>query len=50
MIALVGSDIIMGPASELGPADPFISLGPNNIVPAHFLIGVKWVNQRKIIV
>lgn len=33
MIALVGSDIIMGPASELGPADPFISLGPNNKCP-----------------
>src|SRR5258708_21219290 len=39
MLALVGSNIVMGPASELGPADPFIALGPNNNVPAHFLIG-----------
>lgn len=44
MLALVGSNIVMGPASELGPADPFISLGPNNIVPAHFLIGVQNVD------
>ncbi|WFU37370.1 hypothetical protein QA640_23045 [Bradyrhizobium sp. CB82] len=44
MLALVGSNVIMGPASELGPADPFISLGPNNIVPAHFLIGVQGVD------
>ena len=44
MLALVGSNILMGPASELGPVDPFISLGPNNIVPAHFLIGVQNVD------
>ncbi|MHC2552378.1 SDH family Clp fold serine proteinase [Bradyrhizobium elkanii] len=44
MLALVGSNVVMGPASELGPADPFISLGPNNIVPAHFLIGVQGVD------
>lgn len=37
MLALVGSSILMGPCSELGPSDPLIGLGPNNFVPAHFL-------------
>jgi len=46
MLALVGSNVLMGPASELGPVDPFISLGPNNIVPAHFLIGVQNVDPN----
>ena len=29
MLALVGSKILMGPTSELGPADPFIQIAPN---------------------
>ena len=37
MLALVGSAILMGPCSELGPSDPLIPIGPNNFVPAHFL-------------
>jgi Serine dehydrogenase proteinase len=44
MLALVGSKIVMGPCSELGPADPFIQIAPNNPVPAHFLVGVENVD------
>src|SRR5258708_8080817 len=44
MLALVGSNIVMGPASELGPADPFIPIAPGNMVPAHFLIGAPNVD------
>jgi Serine dehydrogenase proteinase len=44
MLALVGSEIAMGPCSELGPADPFIQIAPNNPVPAHFLVGVQNVD------
>jgi hypothetical protein len=40
MLALVGTNIVMGPCSELGPADPLIQIAPGNLVPAHFLIGV----------
>lgn len=38
MLALTGSEILMGPSSELGPADPLLTLGPNQVVPANFLI------------
>jgi ClpP class serine protease len=38
MLALVGSQILMGTCSELGPADPLIQIAPNNMVPAHFLL------------
>jgi Serine dehydrogenase proteinase len=38
MLALIGSKIVMGPGSELGPADPLITLGPNNSIPAHFIL------------
>ena len=44
MLALVGSNVIMGPGSELGPADPFIQISPGNMVPAHFLIGAPNVD------
>jgi hypothetical protein len=44
MLALVGKQILMGPCSELGPADPFIQIAPNNMVPAHFLINVQGVD------
>jgi hypothetical protein len=44
MLALLGKQIVMGPCSELGPADPFISIAPNNMVPAHFLVNVKGVD------
>ena len=44
MLALVGRQILMGPTSELGPADPFIQLAPNNMVPAHFLVNVPGVD------
>jgi hypothetical protein len=39
MLALVGSEIVMGPCSELGPADPLITIQPYGPVPAHFLRG-----------
>lgn len=39
ILALVGHSIVMGPCSELGPADPLIQLAPNNAVPAHYVIG-----------
>lgn len=39
LLALVGNSIVMGPCSELGPADPFIQIAPNNAVPAHYVIG-----------
>jgi len=38
ILALTGTEIIMGPCSELGPADPHIQIAPNNAVPAHFLL------------
>lgn len=38
MLALVGSQVVMGPGSELGPADPLIVLGPNNSIPAQFIL------------
>ena len=38
MLALAGSEILMGPSSELGPADPLLTLGPNQTVPANFLV------------
>lgn len=41
VIALAGKRIVMGANSELGPIDPWIPLGPNNIVPAHFIIQAK---------
>jgi hypothetical protein len=44
MLALVGKQIVLGPCSELGPADPFIQIAPNNMVPAHFLVNVPGVD------
>jgi hypothetical protein len=44
MLALLGKQIVMGPCSELGPADPFIQIAPNNMVPAHFLVNVPGVD------
>jgi hypothetical protein len=44
MLALVGSSIVLGPCSELGPSDPFINLGPNNPVPAHFLANTPGID------
>jgi hypothetical protein len=44
MLALTGSNIIMGPTSELGPADPLIPVSPGNMVPAHFLISAPNVD------
>jgi membrane-bound ClpP family serine protease len=53
MLALAGSNVVMGPCSELGPADPFVQIAPDKIIPAHFLIGApnvdpvfsKWRNM-----
>jgi ClpP class serine protease len=44
MLALVGTEILMGPCSELVPADPFIQIAPNNMVPATFLVNVQGVD------
>jgi len=44
MLALVGNKIVMGACSELGPADPFIQIAPNNMVPAHFLVNEQGVD------
>lgn len=38
LLALAASSVAMGPVSELGPIDPFISLGPTQPVPAHFVL------------
>jgi hypothetical protein len=39
ILALVGKKVVMGPCSELGPADPLIQIAPNNAVPAHYVLG-----------
>lgn len=44
MLALVGREIIMGTCSELGPADPFITINPTNVMPAQFLINAPNVD------
>jgi Serine dehydrogenase proteinase len=44
ILALAGTEIVMGPCSELGPADPLISIAPGNMVPAHFLLNVNGVD------
>ena len=44
MLALTGSNIIMGPTSELGPSDPLIPVSPGNTVPAHFLVSAPNVD------
>jgi hypothetical protein len=41
LLALVGNVVLMGPSSELGPADPFIQIAPNNAVPAHYILGAQ---------
>jgi hypothetical protein len=44
ILALAGTEIVMGPCSELGPADPLIPIAPGNMVPAHFLLNVNGVD------
>src|SRR5262249_6345402 len=44
MLALVGCEIVMGTCSELGPADPFITINPTNVMPAQFLINAPNVD------
>ncbi len=38
VVALAAREIVLGPASELGPIDPFLNLAPNNAVPAQFIL------------
>jgi hypothetical protein len=38
LLALAGASIVMGVGSELGPIDPFINLGPQQSVPAQFIL------------
>lgn len=38
LVALAAKCIIMGPSSELGPIDPNLVLGPQNQVPAEFIV------------
>lgn len=44
LIALASSEIVMGPGSELGPIDPNIPVGPNESVPAQFIIALTDAN------
>jgi hypothetical protein len=36
---MIRDEIVMGVCSELGPADPFVTISPNQSVPAQFLLG-----------
>ena len=40
LVALASTQIVMGPASELGPIDPNVVLNPQQAVPAHFLLQI----------
>lgn len=44
LVALAGSIIVMGPASELGPIDPNLVLGPGNQAPAQFILQTQNVD------
>jgi hypothetical protein len=44
ILALVGTDILMGACSELGPADPLVMLSPTQVVPAQFLLNAQQVD------
>lgn len=43
MLALIGREIVMGPCSELGPADPHLPL-QGNLISANFLYGTPGVD------
>lgn len=38
LIALAAKSIVMGTASELGPIDPLVTVGPQNSIPAQFIL------------
>jgi hypothetical protein len=38
LLALAADEIVMGPASELGPIDPNLQLQPGTFVPAQFIV------------
>jgi hypothetical protein len=38
LLALAAREIVLGPASELGPIDPAIALAPDQFVPAQFIV------------
>lgn len=44
LVALAAQEIVMGPMSELGPIDPNIVLGPQNQVPAQFVLNSQGVD------
>jgi hypothetical protein len=44
ILALVGTEIVMGVCSELGPADPWVTVSQNQTVPAHFLLNSEKVD------
>lgn len=44
LVALAAKAIIMGPSSELGPIDPNIVIGPQNQVPAQFILSAPNVD------
>jgi membrane-bound ClpP family serine protease len=44
LLALVGTEILMGVCSELGPADPLVLVSPNQAVPAQFLLNAQKVD------
>ncbi len=48
VLALAACEIVLGPASELGPIDPFVNLAPNNAVPAQFILQAAQVPGQNI--
>jgi hypothetical protein len=44
LVALAAREIVMGAMSELGPIDPNIILGPQNQVPAQFVLNTPGVD------
>ena len=44
LIALAADEIVMGPVSELGPIDPYITVGPNQTIPAQFVLNAPDVD------
>lgn len=47
VVALAAREIVLGPASELGPIDPFLNLAPNNSVPAQFILHAAQQNATR---
>lgn len=44
LVALAAAEIVMGPGSELGPIDPNLVIGPQQAVPAQFVMQTQNVD------